>query len=112
MATILVGLAALMVKPIQRRFKGKKPCWVSRDCIIDFLNGCALVPFFVLIMAVGSKAFLQEALNTNKVSLAISGMIGLIFVVKEIIMEPPNGNATPLGMNTIGNSTTGTDPPR
>ena len=106
-ATICVGVVAVLIKPLLRKFKSKKkPCWVFRDCAVDFLNGCALVPFLVLVLAVFSKAFLEEALNTNKISLAISGMIGVMFMFKEIVHEPPSVNGSSMSANTVSDSVT------
>ncbi|MGL4232632.1 MAG: hypothetical protein ACRCWJ_14810 [Casimicrobium sp.] len=98
-ATLVCGVVAMLVKPIKRKLFKKAPCWVHRDVIIDFLNGCSTVPFIVLILAVFSKTFLEEVIKTNKVSLMVSGMIGLLFVAREVFMEntPKNGEeAVPL----------------
>jgi hypothetical protein len=94
MATLLAGLVALLVKPVKRLLTGRRPAWIHRDCIVDFLNGCTTVPFVTLILAVYSKAFLDEVIKTNKVSLMVSGIIGLLFVLKEIFVEAPSNGGT------------------
>lgn len=85
-ATLLVGIIAIFVKPIVRAFrKQPKAKWfVQRDCGVDFLNGCSLVPFVCMAISVVSSGFMQEFVKSSKISLGIGAVIGLLFVVPEI----------------------------
>jgi hypothetical protein len=83
--TLLAGCCAMLVKPVKRRFKKAGPCFVSRDLIVDFLNGATVPSFVLLVGSVISSRILEEALKSGKVSMALAGFIGLIFITREII---------------------------
>lgn len=82
--TIGVAASAILIRPLKRNIKGQTPCWKLNDCVKDFLNGSTLVPFVLLIGSVMSSKVLAEALQTNKVSMALAGMIGLLFILREL----------------------------
>ena len=82
--TILVALAAILVRPLRRKFKDESPCFVLRDVVVDFLNGTVIVPFLLLVGSVFSPVLMQEALKLNRVGFAIGGVIGLLFVLREL----------------------------
>jgi len=92
--TIAVGIIVIFLRPIKRAFAGKQTCFTRRDCVADFLNGIAIVPFFVLVGSLASKGLMEEALKNNKVALAAGGVIGLFFVIGELLSDtpPPNGD--------------------
>jgi len=89
MFSILVAAGVVFIRPIRRRFKGYKPCFDVRSCTKDLFNGVALVPLLLLIAAVFSKEIMQEALQTNKVFMAIGGCVGVIFVLGELLKPDP-----------------------
>jgi uncharacterized membrane protein YdcZ (DUF606 family) len=83
-ATIIVALLAVFIKPTKRRWSNQLPAFNFRDAVVDFLNGTVIVPFLLLIGSVFSKHILAEALATNKVALAYGGVIGLFFIFREL----------------------------
>jgi uncharacterized membrane protein YdcZ (DUF606 family) len=83
MATIVLALSSCAIRPIKRAVKKSGPCFALRDIVVDFLNGTVIVPFTLLIGATFSKTILEEALKSNKLFLAIGGVIGLLFVLRE-----------------------------
>ena len=89
MATIIVAFIGCMLRPIRRALKKDfaGDCFTLRDVVVDFLNGTVLVPFTILIGTTFSKGMLKEALETNKLFLAIGGAIGLMFVIREFLNE-------------------------
>lgn len=84
---VVCGLVAMLVKPVMRRWAGRKPCFTQRDLLVDFLNGATTPAFLLLVGSVVSSKILEEALNTAKTSMALAGVMGLIFIVREIITD-------------------------
>jgi hypothetical protein len=81
-----------MSKIRQGRFKqNTKPVNISEklDCIFDFLNGTTLIAFGLLVATAFSNRFLHLALQ-SKLSIAIAGAVGLIFVCGEFLGELPD----------------------
>jgi len=113
-ATVSSGVLCIFVRPAKRWFWNHSPCFTSRDCINDFLNGVTLIPFLLLIGAVASNDVLQEALKSNRAAMGIAGVIGTIYILREVIFfplnrvsaEPTAGASTPV----VGVSTQQTDP--
>jgi uncharacterized membrane protein len=83
MATIGIAFFGCFIRPTKRAFKKKVACFTYRDMVVDFLNGTIIVPFFLLVGAAFSSTLLEEALKTNKLFLAVGGVIALLFVFKE-----------------------------
>lgn len=81
--TIGVGVLAALCRPVVRRFRGIKRCFRQADIGRDFLNGVTIVPFCMLIGSVASSQLLREVMAA-KISMAIAGVIGLIFVLGEL----------------------------
>lgn len=81
-ATVGVAALAIFIRPIRRTRSGG-PCFNTRDCILDCLNGSTVVPFALLVGAAMSTTIAAEIVKTSKVSMAIAGLIGLIFLVRE-----------------------------
>ena len=48
------------------------------------LNGVMLVPFLMMVGSVFSSDLLKELLSSAKITLAIGGLAGLIFVLGEL----------------------------
>lgn len=84
--TIAFGLLAMAVKPVKRLFLKRRPCFTQRDLAVDFLNGATVPAFFLLVGSVVSSKILEEALKSARTSMALAGVIGLIFIVREIIV--------------------------
>lgn len=85
MATIVIAVFMALLRPAKRLFKKTGPCFIFNNIIVDFLNGVAVVPFLVLIGSTFSSGLLAETLKLNKLFLTIGGIIGLLFILKEII---------------------------
>ena len=82
-ATICVGIVAVFVRPARRRVRKKLPLFATRECVIDFLNGAALVPFLLLAGSMFSSELLQEVLKA-KFSMGLAGGVGSLFILGEI----------------------------
>jgi hypothetical protein len=93
MATIVIAVIAVLIRPIRRRYRGLKADFTLRDSVIDFLNGTVIVPFLLLVFSVFSSAVLQEALKANKVAMAAGGVIGLLFIFRELSRDAAPGDA-------------------
>lgn len=89
MATIGVAIFGCLIRPVRRAWNKTGECFTANNLIIDFLNGTVVVPFILMIGSAFSLAVMQEALKTNKLFLAIGGVIGLIFVVREFFNGEP-----------------------
>lgn len=85
MATIAVAVLSCFIRPIRRRIKKFDQCFSYDKMVIDFLNGTVLVPFALLVGAIFSKTLLEEAMKSSKLFLAIGGIIGLFFVIREYL---------------------------
>jgi len=83
--TLAVATICIFVRPVKRKWIGALPCFTLRDCIVDCLNGSTLVPFALLIASVMSSEILEEALKANKISMALAGIIGILFIIRELI---------------------------
>lgn len=83
--TICIAVGAMFIRPVKRLFSYTRPCFTYRDCVTDFLNGSTLVPFLLLVGSVMSSALLEEALRTNKMFMALAGVIGVLFGLRELI---------------------------
>jgi hypothetical protein len=87
MATLALAILAVLIRPIRRKIANVKPCFTLRDSVVDFLNGTVVVPFLLLVGSVFSTAVLNEALKANKVAMAIGGVIGLLFIFRELMQD-------------------------
>lgn len=87
MAAIAVGIASALLRPVKRWSDGRKPLFQRESAIVDVLNGVTIVPFLLMIGSVFSTAILAELIKSAKVTLAIGGMVGLIFVLGELTKE-------------------------
>lgn len=84
MLTIAVGVASVIIFPIRQWIAKRKPCFNRERAIIDMLNGAMLVPFGMMIGSVFSNTIMDEIIHSTKITLAISGVVGLIFVLGEL----------------------------
>jgi len=86
--TVVVGIAATVVKPCHRRFRGYG--WQAKrdEIIYDLLSGVAIVPFGVIALSVFQPS-LVEHVKDDPVLLAVAGIIGLIYVIADLIKKPP-----------------------
>ncbi|HEX9172556.1 MAG TPA: hypothetical protein VF861_07835 [Telluria sp.] len=85
MATISVAMLSCLIRPTRRYFRHAKPHFTYDKLVVDFLNGTVLVPFFLMVGAVFSQPLLQQVLRTNKLFMAVGGVIGLFFVLREYL---------------------------
>lgn len=84
MATLLVGMAALIVRPIRCKLTSKKFVFNRSKSLVDFLNGASLVPFAVMVGSTFYTKLFEEVLR-SKGSLGIAGFVGLLFVLGEVL---------------------------
>jgi len=87
--TILAAIFGIFVRPLRRLIAGHRPCFDSHAAIFDAFNAGALIPFIYLIVSVFSKNTLDELLRSSKPSLGLAGIVGVIFVLTELISLPP-----------------------
>lgn len=83
-ATLIVGLICILVRPAKRFLRKKVPLFTRRDAVVDFLNGATIVPFFLLVGSACSNELLSEALKA-KLSMGLAGVIGTIFILGELL---------------------------
>jgi hypothetical protein len=84
MTTIVVGGLSSLITPFRRWWVGQKPCFVRERAIVDMLNGVMLVPFVMMIGSVFSSDLMKELIASAKITVAIGGAAGLIFVIGEL----------------------------
>lgn len=85
MATIVVGVLSALIKPVKRKLSGKTPVFTREGAIVDTLNGFTVVPFLLMIGSVFSSHVLDELMKSAKITLAIGGFVGLVFVIGELL---------------------------
>ena len=83
-STILFGFLGMVVKPLLKWRCGISPAWAHRDAINDFLNGAVIFPFLLLLISVVSSQAMDALVKHSKISLALAGFIGFLYVAKEI----------------------------
>jgi hypothetical protein len=86
--SLAAGALCMFIRPLKRFFlqSPTKPLFNRRDCIFDFLNGTTLIAFGLLVATAFSNRFLHLALQ-SKLSIAIAGAVGLIFVFGEFFAD-------------------------
>lgn len=77
--TVVVGLGCVILRWIMQGLSIRKD-----ECVISFLNGATMVPFFVLAISVFSPSMLNLALAA-KGATALAGCVGIFFVLGETI---------------------------
>ena len=87
MATIAVGGLCLLISPLQRWRTKKTPVFVREKATTDMLNGVMLVPFIMMTLSVFSSDLMKELITSAKVTVAIGGLAGLIFVIGELFKD-------------------------
>ena len=83
-ATLFVATAAAFIRPIRRKLTSSALKSDRKELGADFLNGTALVPFFVMVMAVLSSDIMKMAMAGDRLFLGVGGVLGLIFVLAEL----------------------------
>lgn len=91
--TVVVAAMCVVLRCCQLAYKGKS---ITRDeCSNALLNGASLFPFILIFFAAFStKVF--EAAAASKLSLALAGGVGFLFVMGEVLKpaslkDLPNG---------------------
>jgi len=82
--SIVLALLASAIRPIRHKIRHGEFVVTFRDSVTDVLSGASILPFLLMIGAVFSSDLLKQALNTNKLYMAIGGLIGLFAVVAEL----------------------------
>lgn len=83
--TLGIAFVVMMIRPVRRMCTGRKPYFTRLAAMVDFMNGVVIIPFLLLIFAAISQTLLEEVIKTNKIFLAVAGVIGLIFVLGEVM---------------------------
>lgn len=84
MVALGTGVLAIFFRPIRRAWNKSRPCFKANDCVTDFLNGVSLTPFVCLVGAVASSTFLEEVMKSGKLTMATAGVLGVIFILREL----------------------------
>ncbi|GFM68902.1 MULTISPECIES: hypothetical protein [Pseudomonas syringae group] len=77
--TVVVGLFCVVLRWFMQGRSIRKD-----ECVVSFLNGATMVPFFVLAVSVFSPALLDLALAA-KGPTALAGCVGIFFVLGETL---------------------------
>ncbi len=77
--TVVVGLFCVALRWFKQGLSIQKD-----ECVVSFLNGATMVPFFVLAISVFSPAMLNLAM-TAKGATALAGCVGIFFVLGETL---------------------------
>lgn len=87
-ATVCVGAVSAFVHPVKRWLVvGKPPYFTTVNAVMDMLNGAMVVPFLLMVGSVFSSELLKALLDATKITVALGGCIGLMFVLGELFKE-------------------------
>ena len=86
-ATMIVGGLSTILRPTKRYFCDIEPCFSREKAINDMLNGVMLIPFSMMVGSIVSSEIMNQLMSSTKITVAIAGFVGLIFVVGEIFKE-------------------------
>jgi len=81
-ASFIVALFCAVIRFFQNLLHGSKT--TSKDLVFSVLNGASIVPFCLLGAGVFSQPLLEIAIS-SKLSMALAGLVGLMFVVGEVL---------------------------
>ena len=88
--TVCAGIFGVFIRPIRRRLKRWPGCFTRFDCTRDFMCAVMIVPFFMLISAPWVPAVMDEVTKGAKLTMALSGVVGIFFIVGELLgVDPP-----------------------
>jgi hypothetical protein len=82
MATFAVAAMTCLIRPIRRMCRHVPPLPGFTTIAVDLLPGTAIVPFVLLIGSVFSSELLEATLRSNRLFLALGGVVGLMVVVR------------------------------
>jgi hypothetical protein len=82
--TIVIAILATGLTSAARWLRGVKPIISRRRITNDLLNGSVIYPFVLLVVSVGNINVFNY-LKDSRVSLALAGLVGIIFVVGELM---------------------------
>lgn len=85
MCSIAIAILTAFIRPIRHRVRHGFFTMTLRNSISDLLSGASVMPFLLMIGAVVSSDLLAQALQTNKLYMAIGGIIGLFAVFAELL---------------------------
>lgn len=80
--TFLVALLCALIRFLQNCWHKSKT--VSKDLVFSVLNGASIFPFCLMAGGVFSQSWLELAVS-SKISMAIAGLVGLLFVTGEVL---------------------------
>ena len=83
--SIVIVVLCVALRPLKaKKMTGSWRC-TTRDLIVDGLSGSSIMPFLLMVGSVFSSQLLRAALETNKLYMAIGGLIGLVVVLGELV---------------------------
>lgn len=83
--TVGIGLAAVLVNVIIRAKTRLEPMVSLSRCGADFLNGCVVIPFSLLVFTPATPAITKYLHDAAPVTMPIAGVIGLFFIIAELL---------------------------
>jgi hypothetical protein len=91
--TIIVALVAMILLACVRRWHGISPVFTRRRIINDFLHAGVIYPFVLLVVSVPDSGVF-EYLKGSRLVVGLAGVVGVIFVVGELIASssPPKSH--------------------
>lgn len=88
----LVALLCALIRLAQNLWHKSKT--TSKDLVFSVLNGASIIPFCLLVAGLFSQSMLDMAIS-SKLSMALAGLVGLLFVLGEVI-SPESLRVVPL----------------
>lgn len=85
--TIIVGALSSTLRPAKQYFLKRKPYFSREKAINDMLNGVMLIPFLMMVGSIFSSELMNQLISSSKITVAIAGFAGLIFVLGEILKD-------------------------
>jgi len=90
----MVDMAAATGGVVVPLIKSAKTYWcksfthLSKDkIIVDVFNGVMIAPFVMMILSVFSNDMMKMLMESSKLTIAIGGFAGLIFVSSELMKD-------------------------
>jgi len=80
--TFLFGIGIVVTKTIIRYATGMPP-FDGRRCTLDFINGCSIVPFFLLTCHMLNENILPYVTSLH-LEMTVAGFIGFVFCLREL----------------------------
>ena len=80
----IIAILATVLTSVARWLRAVNPIISRRRITNDLLNGSVIYPFVLLVVSVGNTNVFNY-LKDSRVSLALAGLVGIIFVIGELV---------------------------